>query len=306
MNISSAVNYPSSGTSSYYPKNTVSTESQSDTVYTAGTEDPQVQAEKAKEQKAKDHKMEDQKNQDKQAEEHKLEKQTRYKKEDRIKETKQKDSDQFLQNQQKQNEESNEIASDMLVQNTYMQMGAQANLPITKDNYEEAVKHLAARGFQVKLEEDKLSISSKLHQLKLEISKQSYDQYVNTSHSSAPAEESADMRTESSTGSSTSVTGGYLSTGTYTPPATASPSHEAENDREGAMQPSRQPVTRTADESSEPAATSATPQAESTTSAPASTDTKSSPTASTSGNETATSGTKGTNNGKTTLIPGLL
>ena len=124
MNISSAVNYPSSGTSSYYPKNTVSTESQSDTATTAGMEDPQLQAEKAKEQKARDRKVEDQKNQDKQAEEQKLQKQAHYKKEDRIKETKQKDSDQFLQNQQQQIEESSEIASDMLAQNAYIQMGA--------------------------------------------------------------------------------------------------------------------------------------------------------------------------------------
>ncbi|WIM41297.1 hypothetical protein PO903_10635 [Paenibacillus sp. PK4536] len=130
---------------------------------------------------------------EKSLQEQQLEETKQYKKEDQQKELKKQEADQFFEKQQKKQEEINKMAYEMLANQGIAQIGIDNQLALNKDNYEDTVKHLVAKGFQIETDEQKLTISSQLHQLKLEISKESYNQYVKTVYGKEIAEAYTDI-----------------------------------------------------------------------------------------------------------------
>ncbi|MFD1885826.1 hypothetical protein [Paenibacillus wenxiniae] len=179
MNISSSSSYTFSSNQSMYTGNNGNDSDPSDRSKTEQDRDnPQLQAEKAKEQKLKDQKLKDQKQNDQFAEEQKLQKKQEYKKEDKDKEVRQKDLNTLFEKQKEQQQGSDKTTHDILLESVYNQIGESSQLVITKENSTEAIKNLINRGFQVSADEERMMISSKVHQLKLEIGKDSYMRYV--------------------------------------------------------------------------------------------------------------------------------
>ncbi|WP_322902848.1 hypothetical protein [Paenibacillus campi] len=185
MNISLSPGYASTGNLQNYaannsnPNNTTDPNDPNGTKKQQDSENPQqVQADKAKEQKLKDQKLQEQKQSDMLTEEQKLQKKEDYKKEDKDKEIRQKDLNTLFDKRQEHQKGSSKATHDVLIDSIYSKLGEGTHMAITKDNYEETIKGLINRGFQVSADEERMTISSKVHQLKLEISKDSYKQYV--------------------------------------------------------------------------------------------------------------------------------
>lgn len=236
---------------------------------------------------------------EKSPQEQQLEEAKQYKKEDQQKELKKKEADQFFEEQQKHKEEIDKIAYEMLANQGIAQIGIDNQLALNKDNYGDTVKSLVAKGFQIDTDEQKLTISSKLHQLKLEISKESYDQYVKTVYGKEIADEYTDTDQSSFPApahSGNTITGSATTTSPSSTTHQSAPSATPQSEPVSATHssPATTPSTQTTQtESSANEPTSATTTNNSTSTSqpsPAATPTQTTPTTS-SNNNSSTTGT---------------
>lgn len=231
---------------------------------------------------------------EKSPQEQQLEEAKHYKKEDQQKELKKKESDQFFEEQQNHKEEIDKIAYEMLTNQGIAQIGVDNQLALNKDNYGDTVKSLVAKGFQIDTDEQKLTISSKLHQLKLEISKESYNQYVRTVYGKEIADEYTDIDESSLPAPAHS---GNTITGSATRTSPSSTTHQS---APSANEPTLATTTNNSTSTSQPSpAATPTQQTTSTTnsnnnSATTGT-TNQSTTNQSSGSTTSTSGSSGSN-----------
>lgn len=229
---------------------------------------------------------------EKSPQEQQLEEAKHYRKEDQQKELKKKESDQFFEEQQNHKEEIDKIAYEMLTNQGIAQIGVDNQLALNKDNYGDTVKSLVAKGFQIDTDEQKLTISSKLHQLKLEISKESYNQYVRTVYGKEIADEYTDIDESSLPAPAHS---GNMITGSAT---TTSPSSTIHQPASSAT-PKSEPVSGTHSSPATTASTQTTQSSATTTNnststsqpSPAATPTQQTTSTTNSNNNSATTGT---------------
>ncbi|MFD1991611.1 hypothetical protein ACFSGI_16710, partial [Paenibacillus nicotianae] len=153
----------------------------------------------------------DNKRTDKTPAEQKLESNQEYKKELQKKETRDKELDELFDSQQKRKEEIHKQVQETLTDNGFYQLGAQNGIALTKENMDETMKSLFNKGFQIDSNEDKMTLTSKVHQMKMEISKNAYDKYVEAVY--------GQLNTATDNISKSKSDPTTIKTGIYSPPA---------------------------------------------------------------------------------------
>jgi len=121
--------------------------------------------------------------------EQKMEDKKQYHEEMKQKERRETDRDEFFDKQQQRTQEIATQMKQALTSHNFYNVGNDHDLALTKDNYEETVKGLFNKGFTVQSDDRQLTITSKLHQLKLEMSKESYNKYVELAYGQKFAEQ---------------------------------------------------------------------------------------------------------------------
>ncbi|WP_046225613.1 RodZ family helix-turn-helix domain-containing protein [Paenibacillus dauci] len=121
--------------------------------------------------------------------EQKMEDKKQYREEMKQKERRDTDRDEFFDKQQKRNQEIATHMKEAFTSHHFYDIGNDHDLALNKENYEETVKDLFSKGFKVQADDRQMTVTSKLHQLKLEMSKESYTKYVEMAYGQKFAEQ---------------------------------------------------------------------------------------------------------------------